>query len=180
MSTKAILLSVLLAATTAACGDDGPGTGPITAADAEPGCRSGCERDAMCDPEGETVEACTADCVSDVAGWVRADAFESITDCIAALACTASDDACVTTCSPTSAHETYEARCREVFAACGSAEEVGNLCETTPTTGGDTGFLCLVTPAIMDEFTACIPAGTDCKTGLACIQAAAGAHGIDL
>jgi hypothetical protein len=168
-------------ATLAACGGDSPGTGPVSAADAEDGCRAGCQRDFDCDPTSATpVEQCTTSCVAEVSGWVRADAFADITDCIADLACTASEDTCVDQCDPTDAHEAYEAQCREVFAPCSAdPADINGICETTPSGSGDVGFFCLITPSVMDQLTACIPDGTACQAGIDCIQGVLETNGID-
>ena len=181
MRTASFVVSALVTLVCTACGSDGPGTGPLTAAEAEDGCRADCEHRIACDPQpDQTVEACTADCVSDVAGWVRADAFEAIIDCTTALACDASDDACLAECVPTSAHDAYEAQCREVFAPCGSPEEVDGICEVSPNASTEGGLFCLVAPSIIDEMTDCIPDGTTCQAGVACINAVAESHGLDL
>lgn len=143
-------------ATMVGCGGDSGGTGPISAADARAGCEAGCERDNMCDPTStETVADCTASCVADIGGGgVRTDAFDAISACIADLACTASDDVCINECSPTSAHESYETKCRAKATECGApSADVDGLCETTP--DAENGFLCLFTPAVMNELAAC-------------------------
>ena len=158
------------------CGTDGPGTGPISPAAAMAGCEAGCEYDKMCDPTStETVAACTADCVADVgAGGIRADAFEAITDCATALACTADDDICFNECSPTSAHESYETACRAKLAECGGmAADVDGACETTP--GVDKGFLCVFTPAVMAELEDCF--ALDCAGLDACFNTVTAKYG---
>ncbi len=158
------------------CGTDGPGTGPISAADAMAGCEAGCERDMMCDPTStETVAACTADCVAGVGGGgIRADVFEVITDCTAALACTADEDICLNECSPTSAHESYETACRAKLAECGGmAADVDGACETTP--GVDKGFLCVFTPAVMAELEDCF--ALDCAGLDACFNTVTAKYG---
>ena len=140
------------------CGSDGAGTGPITASNAQAGCEAGCQHDKECNPTStQTVEACTAECVAGVSGGgVREDAFEELATCLAQQACTATDDVCFATCEPTSAHDGFEAACRAKLAECGAAaDSVDSACETTPS-GGDQGFLCLFTPAVMNELAACM------------------------
>lgn len=183
MNLRFALVSCSFAfATLAACGGD-PGSGLVSASDAEDGCRRDCEHRLECTPDPqETVESCTDDCVSDVVGWVRADAFEDIIDCSTGLACGVSDDDCLSECDPTDAHEEYEARCRAVFASCLDSEELESLCETTPMPGvdaDDIGYFCLITPSIVDELTACLPEAAVCETALECLQAVLTANGID-
>lgn len=160
------------------CGGDGGGTGPISSADATAGCRATCEREKTCDPAStQTVEACTADCVADVGGGgVRADAFEAVSTCIADQACTASESTCLGECSPTSAHERFEATCRAKLAECGATgANVDSACETTPS--GENGFLCLFTPQVMNELAACFDLAC---TGIeACFSTVTTKYGID-
>ncbi len=179
MNLRFAVLSLSFA-TLAACGGD-PGSGAISAADAEDGCRRNCEHSQECNPDPQTtVQACTAECVADVSGWVRADAFEAITDCATGLACNASEDVCLTECVPTDAHDAYEARCRAVFAACLDPGELNGICETTPVPGGDdAGFFCLITPSIVDQMTACLPEAAVCGTAIECIQRVLETNGID-
>lgn len=149
---------IVVFATMVGCGTDGAGTGPISAANAQAGCEAGCEHDKECDPTStQTVEACTAECVAGVSGGgVREDAFEELSTCVSQQACTASDDACFTACEPTSAHESFEAACRAKLAECGAAPtDLDGACETKPN-GDDLGFLCLFTPAVMNELAACM------------------------
>ena len=175
------ILFVFAFATLAACGGD-PGSGPLSAGDAEDGCRRDCQHRLDCTPDPQTtVEACTSDCVADVAGWVRADAFEAVIDCTTDLACGVSDDTCLTECAPTDAHDAYEARCRAVFAACLEPAELDGICETTPMPSADdgVGVFCLITPSIVDELTACLPEGAVCGTAIECLQTVLETHGID-
>jgi len=160
------------------CGGDGGGTGPISSADATAGCKATCERYKTCDPAStQTVDACTADCVADVGGGgVRADAFEAISTCIADQACTATESACLGECSPTAAHESFEATCRAMLPEWGgTGANVDSACETTPS--GENGFLCLFTPQVMNELAACFDLAC---TGIeACFSTVTTKYGID-
>lgn len=171
---------VLAVCLLAACGGDSPGTGPVSPADAEAGCSAMCQRDIDCGNETDPLAVCTADCVADTGDWLRADAFEAITDCIAALACGASDDPCLEECVPTAAHTSYETACRERFAACvETPSQLDGLCEVTPSQASGDGENCLITPAIMSELTDCFAAGADCATMQNCLLAVAETHGLD-
>lgn len=170
-------LIVLFGCLLFACGSDGPGTGPVDPDDAMAGCMADCQHRASCGSTTPVAE-CTTECVNET-GWVRADTFADLIDCFGSQACGASQDTCIAMCEPTSAHERYESTCRANLATCGTPDDVNQFCETQPTGAGDVGFFCLATPAIMDEMTACIPAGVDCKTALACLQGVLEAHGID-
>jgi hypothetical protein len=164
----------------AACGG-GPGTGPVDQSTAETYCQEDCDHQASCDSTVD-VTACVNDCVTEVVGVIREDVFADVTDCTTALACGAASDACFDdNCAPTSAHEAYESRCREAFAACDlSTEEIDGACETSPSTSAsDVGYLCALTPEIMDELSACMDEA-DCQAILTCEQNVAEARGIDL
>jgi hypothetical protein len=152
--TKLGWIVVVIVAGLAGCGDS---TGPISPGDAEDGCRATCEREATCGQTTETVAQCTADCVADVAGGgIREDAFNDIADCIVDLVCTASEETCIMQCRPTSAHESYEDRCRVKMADCGATgTQLDQICETSPTVG-EVGFVCLFTPEVMDEMRGCL------------------------
>ena len=159
-----------IALVTVGCGSEAS-TGPVPLAVAQDVCADLCTRDEMCgtlDPT-ETVEQCTSSCTSDVGG-IREDAFISVGSCVAGLACTADEDTCIAECQPTGAHTAYETQCRTKGAECGiPAENLNELCEVTPVAGTDTGFLCLVTPAAINELAACFD---DPCTGLeACVSA---------
>ena len=174
MRTSLVFCGLLLAA----CGDvaDGPGTGPVSPTAAAEGCQRQCQHDIDCG-SAQTVQACTDDCVSETM-WVRADAFETVIDCLATHACAGDEDECTALCNPTGAPERWEAQCRAVLGGCDI--DVNEACETQPdpSQSGDVGFLCLATPAIMDELTACIPNGTACQAGLTCLQGVFQAHGL--
>lgn len=142
----------------AACGGDSGGSGPISTANAMDVCETICQHEVECTPDSQTLDACIADCTGDLGGGgYRTDAANDIADCIAGLACTADEDACLTECSPTSAHESFETRCRAKVAECADAgADADAACETTPSTGDDdVGFFCLFTPAVMEALSAC-------------------------
>jgi hypothetical protein len=172
-----LALFTLALFTLVACGSDGPGSGPVSQADFNEGCRVDCEHRVECGTATGTLEECITNCTddyADVSGWLRGDAYVAITECFGGLACSADTSTCLTECQPTDAHERYEAQCREVFAPCVEVpSDLDGFCETTPMPseqGDDTGIFCLMTPAIMDQMTACIPDGTTCQAGLTCLQ----------
>jgi hypothetical protein len=175
------ILLLLCGGLLAACGDvgSGPGTGPVDPAVAADGCNRDCQHRIECGST-QTLADCTAQCITDTS-WVRADAFEDVIACTSTRACTGSTNDCLSACVPTDAHERFEAQCRATLAACGSADEINGFCETTPdpAASGDVGLLCLATPAIMDELTACLATGTACADANTCIQGVLAAHGID-
>jgi hypothetical protein len=179
MSLRITLLSLLLPITfTAACGD--PDSGPITAAAAEAPCRTLCERDLACSDDGPDVDACTAGCVDDIAGWARTDAVEGYADCVADASC--SDEEwldCLLGCEPLDAHAAYEAGCREALAGCRDPENIDELCEVTPGPANG-GLLCLITPEVVDEMTACFDGGPACEAAIDCVDEVIAAAGIDL
>lgn len=158
-----------------ACGG-GEGAGPVSMEAAQAGCTADCEHQIECGDETPLGD-CTADCVGDVTGILRADVFADLVDCRTELACGASTSTC-NTCEPTSSHTAYETRCRELFAPCtdGSAD-LDNLCGVSSTSGDD-GSLCMFATNIMDELTACMPSGAVCETALGCMRNVLTSHGI--
>jgi hypothetical protein len=161
----------------AACGDD-PNTGPVDRPTAERYCELLCEREARCD--GDDLQACIDDCVGDVVGWVREDAFIDIVECIDDLACAADDDVCLEACRPTSAHLHYEQRCREELSACGvSGGSLDGACEVTPggSSSGDAGFVCLIATPIVQELTRCFDE-PNCEAIATCFERVIDRHGI--
>ncbi len=141
-------------------------------------CRQGCEHDVECGTATD-VELCTSDCVGDVTGVVREDAFIDITNCFTGLECGTNDDACFAECTPTSTHEDYETRCRETLGACDlSAAEIDGICEVTPNPAAETGFLCVITPSILEEVDACFDE-PDCTAQLTCMQTVFESNGVD-
>lgn len=161
-----------------ACGG-GDSTGPVSMDTAQDGCAADCQHRIECGSTTPLAE-CTAECVASVTGVIREDVFNDVVDCSTQLACGASNDACEALCTPTAAHDRYEAACRGVFATCLDPAELASLCSVRPTGSGDAGFFCYVTPSIIDEFTACLPAGAACGTASTCLQNVATAHHIDI
>jgi len=169
--------AVVLVVMCGACGGDGGGagdTGPLSPAEADRGCRASCEHEVACDPTASgTFDACVSSCVADVGGGgVRTDAFEAVLACITDLACTAADEPCLTRCEPTDAHLRYEDACRTKAAECGGAGSAADaLCTVTPDgVDDDIGFICLFTPAVVDEMAGCFALACadieDCLSGV--------------
>ncbi len=157
----------------AACGGGGS-AGPVDTATAEDGCQLICDHEAEC---GSTNATCLEDCVDEVVGVIREDAFEDITECLAALACTASDDDCLTACSPTSTHQRFEDRCREEVAACGEGAGDPDACEVTPVAGSDdSAQFCLLATPIIEDLIACFDEAT-CDAKGECLGAVLDAAG---
>jgi hypothetical protein len=165
----------------AACGGGGSGgnggTGPISAAGAMEVCETICQHDVECTPDGQPLDACIADCVGDLGGGgYRTDAANAIADCFAGLACTADEEQCLAECTPTSAHEAYETKCRAKFAECGGMGSADPACETTPNATTEVGEACLFTPAVVDALAACFD---EPCTGLdACFQMVTNQYGL--
>jgi len=159
-----------------ACGGDDAGLEPFDTATRDGLCQADCERLVACQPDRTQAE-CMASCQAELGTWLRTDVAVDVFTCRSQLACGASDDACVT-CSPTDAHRRYEAACRANLAACDVNLEA--MCEVDLNTvvSGDAGLICIVTPTVVDELTACIPAGVDCTTATTCIEAALDRAGV--
>ena len=147
-----------MAVATAACGGSG-GSGPLSMQSAEDACQLLCEHQEGCDSTPDPVEPCVAECTADFTqgNGFRADAISDYADCVADLACEINKETCLTTCSPTGAHESYEAHCRTKVTECfGADPEHLGLCETTPDPNDDDiGFNCMFTPDVMNELSAC-------------------------
>ena len=142
----------------AACGGGGSGggTGPISPASAMNACETICQHEVECTPDGQTVDACITDCVGDIGGGgYRTDAVNNIADCVAGLACTDDEEQCLAECTPTSAHEAYETKCRAKYTECGGTGSPDDLCETTPNATTEVGQTCLFTPAVVTALAAC-------------------------
>jgi hypothetical protein len=179
--TKLGWISIVVGSVACGGGGSGGGTGPLSQAGAEEVCQVTCERDAECDPDStQTVAQCVAACAVDLGGGgFRTDAANAIVDCIGDLACTADEDVCLTKCTPTSTHVSYEARCREKAAACGIAGEIESLCETTPsTTDEEIGIVCLFTPAAVSALDACFD--QSCETIGDCFEMVFTEYGLNL
>ncbi|MEZ4398993.1 MAG: hypothetical protein R3B06_03195 [Kofleriaceae bacterium] len=168
--TRTVSLTLLLAA----CGGDD--TGPVSMADAEAGCRAVCQHELDCG-SAVVVDSCTASCVANVTGVVRADVFTDATSCRTALACGAADTSC-RTCTPTASHTAFEARCRALYDTCLPPAQAASVCSVELNPDSTVGGLCALTPAIMDELTACLPDGTTCATATTCLQNVLRAYGI--
>lgn len=160
------ILSVMTAAAAlAACG--GGGAGAVDEATAEEGCQQICDHDVACgDPEDPT---CVDECVDDVVGTIREDVFVDAADCYASLDCAADEDSCLV-CTPTAAHEEYEARCREELPACGvPADQLDDICEVSTSAEGEINPYCLLATSIVSQFTACFDE-PDCDAMAACFE----------
>lgn len=177
---------VMMALVLGACSNSGSGggggsTGPVSMSTAMSQCEKQCTREVMCQDTDNTQEECVADCVDDIDGGAfRSDAVIAITNCFSELACGADDDACIMECEPTSAHNAYETACREKFTACGG--QIGGsgpegICEVTPTGEGDAGFLCVITPSVINMLENCF--SMECGEVMNCVQQVAEANGID-
>jgi hypothetical protein len=177
----AIVLSAA-AGVLAACGGGkggAPGSGALTAETAEPICRQGCEHDVTCGNESD-VELCVTDCIAEVVGWARGDAFDTLSDCAAALECGANDDQCLQEVQPLPIHEEWEARCRTDLAACIDPSQIDAACEVSPSASSDdVGFFRFIAPEVMEEIIACLDLA-DCTMRLDCVQAELEEHGINL
>jgi hypothetical protein len=182
-SRAALLLSLAGSLLLAACGDS-PGSGPVSEEDYRAGCERSCEHRQACGTLQDGVAACVASCVDEFpeAGWLRGDALEDVTVCQAELACDASGDQCFGACDPTGAHERYEAQCRETLSACTTnTNALDEICSVRPVAGAsDSGLLCFIIPSIMDELTACLPAGTGCDAAGDCLDAVFERHHVEL
>lgn len=164
-----IIAAGLLAAL-AACGGDDAGPGPLATSTRDQLCQSDCERLVACEqPPTRTVAECVASCQREIGAWLRTDVALDLFACRDQLACGASDDACVV-CTPTDAHARYEAACRANLATCDV--DLDGYCEVSlvPSAPGDTGLICVITPEVIDQMTACLPAGLDCATATACLD----------
>lgn len=162
----------------AACGGDAS-SGAVSAEDAEAYCREGCTYENTCD--GDAIEPCVTDCVSDVAGWYREDVLSDLVDCLTSQPCDATDDACFLACTPTASHERYETACRDALTACGAAPaDLAPICETTPDETQEAGFLCAVAPGIMEELRQCFTdPDVSCTTYEPCLESVLDSHGIN-
>lgn len=158
-----------------ACGSDGPGTGPATFSSAQGACEQLCEAEIRCGST-ETQGECTADCQGEVAGWVRQDALESVSDCISGLDCAADEDQCLAMVPPLSVHEEWRDKCLMQLATCEGID--GGICSITPGGSGDEGIIVLFAPVVVDEMIACLDAA-DCVARLQCIQGVFAKYGID-
>jgi hypothetical protein len=180
---KRLLTLVLLAA---ACGDsndpDGPGTGPPTDEQIRDFCDVDCARRVECSGIPD-LQACVADCVAEVTAvdWIRADALVTVNACAAELTCEQDSDDCLAACTPTAAHDRFEARCLDELAECGDGPaDVMETCTVTHIAGvSDSGFWCLWRPEIMDELTACLPVGIACDAAFTCFEQVMARHGFD-
>lgn len=162
-----------------ACGGDSAGPEPLDPATRDDLCQADCARLIGCEnPPTQTPAECVAGCQNDLGAWVRTDVAVDVFDCRSHLACGANDDACVT-CSPTDAHRRFETACRANLATCDV--DLDSMCLVTinPAVSGDAGLVCILTPTIVDELTACIPTGVDCTTGLTCIDTVFANHGVN-
>jgi hypothetical protein len=156
-----------------ACGGGGGGSGPIDEETATEACTDSCEHQVECFPATD-LDMCTTDCVDGLVGWAREDVVLDLVECQTALECGATNTCFEDVCVPTSAHETFEARCREEIVVCGE-DPAG--CEVTPGPN-DEGIFCAIAPSIMNELTACMDE-PDCAAIEACFQGVLTEHGIN-
>lgn len=162
----------------AACG--GTGTGPLTLSETRDVCRDVCQHEEQCGEldTGETVATCTEECAGDLSGGYRGDVIEDFGSCVANQACGAEEDLCLE-CSPTSAHDEYETRCRAKATECGVTDQsqADGLCEVTLNATTEVGFFCIYTPEVIDAMRACFD---EPCTGLeACFETVATRYGVD-
>lgn len=157
-----------------ACGSDGPGSGPATFSSAQGPCEQLCEAEIRCG-NPETLGECTAECQSEVDGWVRQDALETISDCLSALECTADEDQCLAMVPPLSIHEEWRDACLQQLGTCDGID--GDICAIDPGSG-DEGIIRLFAPVVVEEMIACLDAA-DCVARLQCIQGVFAKYGID-
>lgn len=171
------MVSVMMFAA-AACG--GSGTGPLTLSETRDLCRDVCEHEEQCAEldTGETVATCTEECAGDLSGGYRGDVLEDFAGCVADQACGADEDLCLT-CSPTSAHDDYETRCRAKATECGVTDptQADGLCETTLNAATEEGFFCIYTPEVIDALRACFD--EPCEGISACFDTVGARYGID-
>ncbi|MBK9032951.1 MAG: hypothetical protein IPL61_17040 [Myxococcales bacterium] len=170
---------LLVGAVLAGCGDGGDPTDPVDADTAHAGCTTLCQQRADC-AGTELSASCVSECETSVAGVIRSDVFDPVTACFATLACGTDGDVCQV-CTPTEAHVRFEAACRAVYGACLTGIDLEDRCLVVPGPTTEGGFAkCAITPAIIDELTACVPAGATCEAADACRLAVVRAHNLDL
>lgn len=165
-----------LSAVAYACGGGDGNTGPLTEADATALCERGCTYDIMCGSE-QTQADCVSDCVMELSGWVRADAYESLIECQEGVACDDNDgeDACFLMVEALPIHHEWEEGCKTQLAGC-SDIDVTTDCDVD--SERDSGLFRFIAPAIMEEFIDCLDAA-DCEARLTCIQTVAAKYNID-
>lgn len=170
---------VLVGAVLAGCGDDGDPTDPISPSIARTGCTTLCQHRADCAGTALSPD-CVDECVLGTAGVIRRDVFDPVNACYEALACGADGEVC-RVCTPTEAHVRFEAACRAVYGACLTGIDLEDKCLVTPGPTTEGGFAkCAITPAIIDELTACTPSGATCEAADACRLTVVRAHNLDL
>jgi hypothetical protein len=185
--TAAIISQLALLAWFACSPDDSP----ITRSAAEAACLAECERftDCHCELLGQCSpddSFCFGDdCAVAAAGNYRTDAFVGYQECIASTRCEAliadeagSLDHCLEdSCEPTDDHLAFESRCRDILGYCRyTPHDIGRLCETDPSAGGDVGWMCLSIPEAIRELGKCL--AEPCSDIPQCMEAAGNRYGI--
>jgi hypothetical protein len=176
----AMRLAMFAIMAAAACGGGKGGGGPggsdaISATEAEVLCRDACEGMAVCMPDS-SVEACTSDCTSFAAGWMRTDALTVLATCTGDQPC-GEDLDCEQRVQPLAIHAEYEASCRELLAACES--DLDRKCEVDAPPAGTETFLRFVASEIMTDVVSCFD-GSDCFVMSTCVSDTLGAAGFPL
>lgn len=169
---KHLGIAMLAAALATACG--GPDTSAITAAEAEAPCEDLCVRDLECQGAGESLADCTAECVGELAGWVRQDGFEDFVACATELTCAMDSEMCLDEIEPLGIHREWEEQCRAQLGTCPDFD--AEACDVDAS--GESGLFRLIAPEIMGEMVECLEAA-DCEARFVCLQNVFEANGID-
>ena len=119
--------------------------------------------------------ACESECFAEgqtASTWMRADGVLAVVECQSELPCQSEElESCFGACQPTASHTRFEAACRQTMAPCWDPEQLNNNCSVRHIEGvSDSGFICLVLPAIMDEMTACMNDSASCDAANICVQ----------
>jgi len=172
--TKLAIAMIVAAACDGGSGGSS-GTMPITEAQAEEVCTTKCQGAIDCG-SGQELGACVTSCMQIIVGWARADAVDAVFSCTAALACDASEDACIDDVLPLAIHHEWERRCRAELAECLEPAEIEGLCEASP--GSGNFGIRFISPPIIEEMIDCL-AAPECETRFACLQDVFATYNID-